>query len=128
MDLLSPATIKWLQSLGIGIKHPKWDCANGVVVASILSKYFPGEETLKNFYTGSSAAAKSNNWDQLRKFFVRNGINVKLDAIHAVMNSHDAAAVRTSFLLPLPLQSIELTSLTQCLFLENLFTLLTGRR
>ncbi len=61
--------LKWLQSLdlGIPIKHPKRDFANGYLIAVIFSRYYPGELRPWSLYTGDSENLKANNWQVLEK-------------------------------------------------------------
>ncbi|KAI8846163.1 hypothetical protein BC829DRAFT_434707 [Chytridium lagenaria] len=98
-------TCKWLQSLDLKIKNPKWDFANGYLVATIFSRYFPNELQVDKFYCGMGTAQKANNWEQLGKFF-KKARNQYSKRCH-VMHCHDNAAV---------------------LFIENVFALLTNTK
>jgi hypothetical protein len=61
--------LKWLQSmdLGVPIKHPRRDFANGYLIAVIFSRYYPGELRPWSLYTGNSESLKLNNWEVLVK-------------------------------------------------------------
>ena len=48
------------------------DLANGYLLAEVLSKFFPAQISSHSYDRGVSAAAKSNNWTQLVKFFAKN--------------------------------------------------------
>ena len=105
--------LKWLQGLdlGIPIKHPKRDFANGYLIAVIFSRYYPGELRPWSLYTGNSESLKENNWMVLEKcleylilVFTKHLIDIPREAIDAVMHCQNGAAIR---------------------FVENIYTLLT---
>ena len=48
------------------------DFANGYLVAEIIARYQPGHIHAPAYYTGTSAAARRNNWDQLAKAVKKN--------------------------------------------------------
>ncbi|KAJ3043248.1 spermatogenesis-associated protein 4 [Rhizophlyctis rosea] len=117
MSGLPREVIKWLQSLDLSysVKNPKWNFANGLLISEIFARYYPSEQLLEphKFYKGESAGLKRSNWvgwsavEQLQKFFKLHNIVIPQEACDAVMNCQiDAAS----------------------LFVENLYTLLTGRR
>lgn len=56
--------LKWLQSLelGVPIRNPKRDFANGYLIAVIFSRYYPTELRPWSLYTGNSETLKTNNW------------------------------------------------------------------
>ncbi|TPX38316.1 hypothetical protein SmJEL517_g00300 [Synchytrium microbalum] len=100
--------LRWLQSLDLShsFHNPKRDFANGVLIAEILSRYFVGELQVNLLYTGDSRERREDNWQQLSKFFQRKGIQVPQEAMHAVLNCHQEAAI---------------------MFLCNVYSMLTGR-
>jgi hypothetical protein len=73
MTVFAREVLKWLQSLDLGVpvKHPKRDFANGYLIAVIFSRYYVGELRPVSLYTGNSEELKANNWGVLKKCILR---------------------------------------------------------
>ncbi|KAI9103100.1 hypothetical protein DFS34DRAFT_607456 [Phlyctochytrium arcticum] len=112
MPLTTPREVlKWLQSLDLSypIRNPKRDFANGFLIAEIFGRFYPNETLLdvERYYTGDSIPQKMQNWDQLEKFFKKNGLAIPREATMAIMTCQMDAAT---------------------LFICNLYTLFTHRK
>ncbi|KAI8800992.1 hypothetical protein BJ742DRAFT_47775 [Cladochytrium replicatum] len=106
---LQREVVRWLQSLDLSypLHNPRRDFANGFLIAEIFSRYYMHDLDVNLFYTGHSTEHKTKNWEQLAKFFKKHGIRIPSEAMDAVMQTADDAAVQ---------------------FVQNIYTLLTGRR
>ncbi|KAK2945242.1 putative camsap CH domain protein [Blattamonas nauphoetae] len=88
MTSLPREMIKWLQTLdlSVSVKNPKRDFANGFVIGEIFGRYFPREVSMHTFDTGTSQNAKSQNWEYLNRFFVKQEIPITPQMIDDTMN------------------------------------------
>jgi hypothetical protein len=86
--------IKWLQSLDLSfvLKNPKRDLTNGYLTAEIVSRYFPKDVNMMNFENGTRLAAKTDNWEQLYKFFKKKGIAMTKQDFDPVIHCAPGAA------------------------------------
>ena len=62
------------------------DFANGFVIAEILSRYFPNEINTRSFDTGTSHAAKTQNWEYLNSYLKKKDIAITPKMIDDTMN------------------------------------------
>lgn len=69
------------------------DFSNGVLVAMIFDRYYPGQMQINTLYSGDSIDRKLNNWDVIYRFFCRNGILISREMIDDVLYCKDGEAV-----------------------------------
>eukprot|EP00242_Pyramimonas_sp_CCMP2087_P005462 CAMPEP_0198206094 /NCGR_PEP_ID=MMETSP1445-20131203/9616_1 /TAXON_ID=36898 /ORGANISM="Pyramimonas sp., Strain CCMP2087" /LENGTH=196 /DNA_ID=CAMNT_0043878641 /DNA_START=268 /DNA_END=858 /DNA_ORIENTATION=- len=105
---LSRNAIKWLQSLDLShsVKNIRRDLANGCIVAQIFSRYY-AELQLHSFDNGPSMATKKDNWEQLQKFFLKQGLKIPANLVEATEKGIQGAAQQ---------------------LVEHLYELFTGKR
>eukprot|EP00240_Pyramimonas_obovata_P013760 CAMPEP_0118935574 /NCGR_PEP_ID=MMETSP1169-20130426/15718_1 /TAXON_ID=36882 /ORGANISM="Pyramimonas obovata, Strain CCMP722" /LENGTH=226 /DNA_ID=CAMNT_0006878625 /DNA_START=251 /DNA_END=927 /DNA_ORIENTATION=+ len=91
---ISRNTLKWLQSLDLShpLKNLRRDLANGFMVAQLLSRYFPTELQLHSFDNSPSSAAKADNWQQIKKFLKKQGINIPATLLEGTEKGTQGAA------------------------------------
>jgi len=81
--------IKWLVSLKLKNKfmHPRWDAASGVLIAEILSRYFPetGPGYILPVCYGHGWRHFEKNWFFLRQFFKSTKLNFPEELIVQLM-------------------------------------------
>ncbi|PAA92769.1 hypothetical protein BOX15_Mlig008018g1 [Macrostomum lignano] len=95
MACLSRDVLKWLQSLDLSsqIKNPKWDFANGYLVAEILFWYFPREIFMHSYINGNSLESKVKNWTLLKEFFKRHQFCLPEKLIEGTLHCKEDAAI-----------------------------------
>lgn len=108
MSGLPRAVVKWIQGLDLTfqIDNPKWDFANGFLIAEIFSWYYPNDINMYSFNTGLSLDSKMTNWSLLKKFIIKRDLPIPLELADATMHNREGAAI---------------------LFIENLYQILTNR-
>lgn len=86
---------KWLQSFNLSrtVRRPKWDFANGYLVAEILSWYHPDEVMLSIYKTGDSVADKFYNWWTNRGVFRCICLTVPEELVYGTSHCKDGAAI-----------------------------------
>lgn len=86
---------KWLQSFNLSrtVRRPKWDFANGYLVAEILSWYYPDEVMLSIYKTGDSVTDKFYNWWTNRGVFRRKCLTVPEELVYGTSHCKDGAAI-----------------------------------
>lgn len=67
------------------------DCANGFLVAEMLSRHFPADASMHAFANGTSTATRADNWAQVQKACRRNGFQLPRDLV-AGSQREDAGA------------------------------------
>ncbi|XP_014790863.1 spermatogenesis-associated protein 4 isoform X1 [Octopus bimaculoides] len=79
--------LMWIQSLDLNSKIvvPKWDLANGYLIAEIFNRYYPFEVEMTYFNKGSSLYAKQHNWQELSKFFKKKKFDISQTCIDGTM-------------------------------------------
>ncbi|CAI9742564.1 spermatogenesis-associated protein 4-like isoform X1 [Octopus vulgaris] len=79
--------LMWIQSLDLQSKIviPKWDLANGYLIAEIFNRYYPFEVEMTYFNKGSSLYAKLHNWRILSKFFKKRKFDISQACIDGTM-------------------------------------------
>lgn len=81
MTSLPRELIVWLTSLNLSYKitNPKRDLSNGYVFAEIFNRYFPNEIEMYTVDNGMKLSIKENNWDFLRRFFLKKKIPITFE-------------------------------------------------
>jgi hypothetical protein len=72
------------------------DFANGFLVAEILSRYFDRDIQMHSYDNGTAIRVRKDNWDQLSKFFRRQGIMqdaAQPEDIDAIIHCENGAVV-----------------------------------
>lgn len=113
MSGLPRDVLKWLQSLDLSysVKNVRRDFANGFLVAEIFSRYFPQDVQMHSFDNGSSLEKKLNNWEVLKKFFIRKRVPVEIDLVEATVHAKEGRDKRPAAVS----------------FIEQVYTCLTNR-
>jgi len=107
-DRINRAVLRWLQSLDLSyaIRTVKRDCANGFLIAEVLSRYYPRDVEMHNYSNGHSLACKKDNWAQISKILKLKGIPLTQTHIDDTINAVPNGAV---------------------VLVEKLYTVLTGK-
>jgi len=107
-DRINRAVLRWLQSLDLSyaIRTVKRDCANGFLIAEVLSRYYPKDVEMHNYSNGHSLACKKDNWSQIAKILKLKGIPLTQGHIDDTINAVPNGAVA---------------------LVEKLYTVLTGK-
>eukprot|EP00698_Gefionella_okellyi_P011653 TRINITY_DN3086_c0_g1_i1.p1 TRINITY_DN3086_c0_g1~~TRINITY_DN3086_c0_g1_i1.p1 ORF type:complete len:723 (-),score=169.73 TRINITY_DN3086_c0_g1_i1:50-2218(-) len=100
---------KWLSSLDLSftVKTPRRDFSNGFLIAEILSRFYPTDIYMHSFDYGSASKRKTDNWQQLEKFFKKREIPFERALLDDMIDAKEGAANQ---------------------FLQQLYTFLTKRK
>lgn len=75
------------------------DCANGFLVAELLSRYFPKEVNMRTYENGLSSRYRNDNWMQIQDSCRKHGFQLPGELVSAVMREQHGAAVELLELL-----------------------------
>lgn len=78
MGELPRKLIKWFDRLDLtySIRNITRDLSNGFIVAEILTRYYPKEIKVYQFYNGLNLEKKLDNWERIAKFLGKQGKRV----------------------------------------------------
>lgn len=87
--------LRWMQSLDLSysVKNVKRDFANGFLVAEMFSRYYKNDLSMHSFDNGTSVKKREDNWNLLRKFFVKKSIDFDLTLIKPAIHCQEGASV-----------------------------------
>lgn len=86
---------KWIQGLDLSqsLKNCRRDVANGFLVAEVFSRYFPADIQMHSFANATSSHYKRDNWNQLKTFCERQGVNLPADLVEGSLQGVHGAAI-----------------------------------
>ena len=69
---------KWFDKLDLtySVRNLTRDLANGFVIAEILSRYYPKEVDIYQFYNGLQMEKRKNNWARIVDILNKHGLNI----------------------------------------------------
>lgn len=69
---------KWFDKLDLtyAVKNLTRDLANGFVVAEILSRYYPKEVDIYQFYNGLKIEKRKDNWERISQTLAKHGMKL----------------------------------------------------
>jgi hypothetical protein len=75
MSTIPRKLIKWFDRLDLtySIRNLTRDLSNGFIVAEILSRYYPKEIKIYQFYNGLKMSKRKDNWERIIKFMNSQG-------------------------------------------------------
>mmetsp|Transcript_6382 Transcript_6382/g.10909 ORF Transcript_6382/g.10909 Transcript_6382/m.10909 type:complete len:210 (-) Transcript_6382:790-1419(-) len=100
---------KWIQGLDLShaLKSVRRDISNGFLVAEIFSRHFPNDIQMHGFANATSSHYKRDNWNQLQRFCIKQGIDLPSDLVEGTAAGLHGAGIG---------------------LLEHLYTLFTGKK
>lgn len=75
------------------------DCANGFLVAELLSRYFPKDVNMRSYENGRSSHFRNDNWMQIQDACRKHGFQLPAELVSGVMREQHGAAVELLELL-----------------------------
>lgn len=75
------------------------DCANGFLVAELLSRYFPKDVNMRSYENGRSSHFRNDNWMQIQDACRKHGFQLPGELVSGVMREQHGAAVELLELL-----------------------------
>ncbi|CAD7944950.1 unnamed protein product [Amoebophrya sp. A25] len=87
--------LKWMQGMCVthSIKDPKFDLANGYLIAQLFERYYPKDVRIYSYENGQSIECRSNNWEMLFRVFKKVKMPCTREEFDEVLHHVDDAAV-----------------------------------
>lgn len=95
MSTIPRKLIIWFDRLDLtySIRNLTRDLANGFIIAEILSRYYPKEIKVYQFYNGLNLSKKLDNWERIAKFMEKQGRKIDRSEWEPVMHHAKGAAL-----------------------------------
>lgn len=95
MSTIPRKLILWFDSLDLtySIRNVTRDLANGFIIAEVLSRYYPKDIKVYQFYNGLNLAKKQDNWERIAKFMDKQGKKIERFEWEPVMHFAKGAAM-----------------------------------
>lgn len=75
------------------------DCANGFLIAELLSRYFPKDINMRTYENGLSSHFRNDNWMQIQDACRKHGFQLPGELVSGVMREQHGSAVQLLELL-----------------------------
>jgi hypothetical protein len=93
VPILSTKPCPYYHKILLRCSHKCRDCANGFLVAELLSRYFPKDINMHSYMNGTSSTTRNDNWLQIQRACRKHGFQLPKDLVLGCQEERCGAAV-----------------------------------